>query len=50
MNRKSKSREWFNKQRKDPYVQKAQQSGYRSRASFKLIAIQEKYKIIQQKL
>ena len=49
MNRKSKSREWFNKHRKDPYVQKAQQAGHRSRASFKLIEIQDKYQIIKQR-
>jgi len=31
----------------DPYVKKAQKDGYRSRASYKLLEIQEKYRLIR---
>ena len=31
----------------DPYVKQAQKDGYRSRASYKLLEIQEKYKLIR---
>lgn len=33
---------WMQRHLKDPYVQKAQQAGYRSRATFKLIELQER--------
>ena len=31
----------------DPYVKKAQKDGYRARAAYKLLEMQEKYKIIK---
>ena len=49
MNRRSKTREWYKKHINDPFVKEAQEHGYRSRASFKLKEIQDKYKIIQQR-
>lgn len=45
-NQSQSSRKWLERQKKDVYVQKAKDAGYRSRAAFKLIEIQEKYKII----
>jgi len=43
---KSSSR-WLREHFDDPYVQKAQQDGYRSRASYKLLEIQQKDKLIR---
>lgn len=44
---KSKSsRRWLKEHFEDPYVKLAQQKGYRSRATFKLLEIQEKDKLI----
>ena len=36
---KSKNRSWIKQHVKDPYVQKSQKDGYRSRASYKLLEI-----------
>lgn len=47
MARSKSSREWLKEHFTDPYVKQAQQEGYRSRAAFKLIEIQEKHKIIR---
>ena len=41
-----KSKEWLNRQKNDQYVLKAKQKGYFSRSAFKLLEIDEKYKII----
>ena len=41
------SKKWLNRQNKDPYVREAKAFGYRSRAAFKLIEIQEKYQIVK---
>lgn len=41
--RKASSTRWLQRQLNDPYVQKAQAAGYRSRAAFKLIELDEKY-------
>ena len=49
MNKKSKSKIWFQKHISDPFVKEAQQAGYRSRSSFKLIEIQKNYKLIKQR-
>jgi 23S rRNA (uridine2552-2'-O)-methyltransferase len=38
---------WLKEHFNDPYVKMAQKDGYRSRASYKLLEIQEKYKIIR---
>lgn len=40
--RKTSSTRWLQRQLNDPYVNKAEQSGYRSRAAFKLLEIDEK--------
>lgn len=45
--RSTSSQMWLSRQRRDPYVQAAKQNGYRSRASYKLIQIQEKDRIIR---
>jgi 23S rRNA (uridine2552-2'-O)-methyltransferase len=47
MARSKTSSQWLNEHFSDTYVQKAQQLGYRSRAAFKLLEIQEKDKIIK---
>lgn len=44
--RKNSSQKWLQRQLNDPYVQKAHQQGYRSRAAFKLLEIQQKFRLI----
>lgn len=44
---KETSRRWMQRHLNDPYVQKAQMMGYRSRAAFKLIQLDEKLKILK---
>jgi 23S rRNA (uridine2552-2'-O)-methyltransferase len=39
------SKNWINKQKKDIYVRKSQVDGYRARSAYKLIEINEKFKI-----
>ena len=41
------SKNWINKQRRDIYVRQAKIDGYRSRAAYKLIEIDEKFKIFK---
>ena len=41
-----KSKNWLKRQSKDQYVKKAKNTGFLSRASFKLIEIDKKYKLI----
>ncbi|MDR0581151.1 MAG: RlmE family RNA methyltransferase [Holosporaceae bacterium] len=41
------SRLWLNRQLHDPYVKRAQLEGYRSRAAFKLMEIDDKFHLIQ---
>lgn len=41
------SREYLLRQAKDPYVKKAMQEGYRSRAAFKLLEINEKHDFLK---
>ena len=43
---KSSSRQWLQRHINDPYVQRAQLEGYRARAAFKLLEIDEKHKIL----
>jgi 23S rRNA (uridine2552-2'-O)-methyltransferase len=43
----SSSKAWLKEHRDDPYVQKAQKEGYRSRACYKLLEIQEKDRLIR---
>ena len=42
-----KSKDWLNRQKRDFYVKKAKKHGYLSRAAYKLIEIDNKFKIIQ---
>ena len=45
--RTESSRRWLLRQLNDPYVSKAQELGYRSRAAFKLLEINEKYHFLK---
>jgi len=45
-----KSKQWLNRQKKDPFVIKAQQGGFLSRAAFKLIEIEEKFKLLKKSM
>ncbi|MEW8469070.1 MAG: SAM-dependent methyltransferase, partial [Candidatus Thiodiazotropha sp.] len=47
MKRSKSSRQWLDRHFNDEYVKKAQKAGYRSRAAFKLLEIQQKDKIIK---
>ena len=44
---KSKNRSWIKQHVKDPYVLQSQRDGYRSRASYKLLEIVEKERLIR---
>ena len=46
---KPSSKNWINRQLKDEYVKKAKIDGYRSRSAYKLIEIEEKFKIFRNK-
>tara|TARA_Y100000590_G_scaffold117489_1_gene134299 strand:+ start:1770 stop:2381 length:612 start_codon:yes stop_codon:yes gene_type:complete len=41
------SKEWIKRQRRDIYVRKSKQDGFRSRAVYKLLEINEKHKVIK---
>ncbi|MDY7025725.1 MAG: 23S rRNA (uridine(2552)-2'-O)-methyltransferase RlmE [Pseudomonadota bacterium] len=41
------SRRWLQEHHNDPYVQKSKEDGYRSRATYKLLEIQEKDKLFK---
>lgn len=45
--RKKSSTNWLRRQLNDPYVERARLEGYRSRAAFKLVEINEKFKLFQ---
>jgi 23S rRNA (uridine2552-2'-O)-methyltransferase len=45
--RSHSSHQWLSRQLNDPYVRKAHAEGYRSRAAFKLIEIDDKHKILK---
>ncbi len=45
--KKGSSKSWLREHRDDPYVQRAQKEGYRSRACYKLLEIQEKDRLIR---
>ena len=45
--RKASSTRWLQRQLNDPYVQSAKIDGYRSRAAYKLLQINEKFKILK---
>jgi 23S rRNA (uridine2552-2'-O)-methyltransferase len=44
--RKTSSTNWLQRQLNDPYVQAAKREGYRSRAAYKLLEIDDKYKFL----
>ena len=45
--KRSSSKSWLKEHRDDPYVQRAQREGYRSRACYKLLELQEKDRLIR---
>ena len=47
MNRSRSSSAWLNEHVNDAYVQKARAAGYRSRASYKLMEIDDKDRLIR---
>jgi 23S rRNA (uridine2552-2'-O)-methyltransferase len=47
MARTASSRQWLDRQQSDPYVKRAQLEGYRSRAAYKLLEIQDKDRILR---
>lgn len=46
-NRTASSKRWLERQLNDPYVAEAARRGYRSRAAFKLLQIDEKYRLLR---
>jgi len=44
------SKKWLERQLNDPFVHKAKAEGYRSRAAYKLMEIQEKYRLIKKNM
>jgi 23S rRNA (uridine2552-2'-O)-methyltransferase len=46
-NRTPSSRAWLERQLNDPYVQQAKRDGYRSRATYKLIELDERYRLFK---
>src|SRR3954469_15864017 len=44
--RKASSTEWLSRQLNDPYVAEAQRLGYRSRAAFKLLQLDERFRLL----
>jgi 23S rRNA (uridine2552-2'-O)-methyltransferase len=45
--RSQSSKKWLERQLNDPYVARAKKEGYRSRAAFKLIEIDDKYRLLK---
>ncbi len=41
------SREWVDRQLRDPYVRRAQEAGFRARAAYKLLEIDEKFHVLK---
>ena len=48
--RSNSSTRWLQRQLNDPYVQEAKRVGYRSRAAFKLIDIDDKFRLMQRNM
>jgi len=44
---KKSSRIWLDRQHKDVFVQKSKKDGYRSRAAYKLLELQDKYSLLK---
>lgn len=49
-NRKTSSNQWLLRQLNDPFVSKAKIEGYRSRAAYKLLEINEKFKLFKPRM
>ena len=47
MNKNKISKNWVNKQRRDIYVRQSKVDGYRARSAYKLIEIDEKFKVFK---
>ena len=47
MSRGKRSKRWLSEHQRDPYVQSAKQAGYRSRAAYKLIQMDERDRIFR---
>ena len=47
MKKNKSSKNWINKQNKDPYVRESKIQGYRSRSAFKLIEMNNKFKFLK---
>ena len=47
MKKNKKTKNWVNKQRRDTYVRQSKVDGYRARSAYKLIEIDEKFKIFK---
>ena len=47
MSKNKISKNWINRQRRDIYIRQSKVEGYRSRAAYKLIEIDEKFKILK---
>lgn len=45
--RKASSQRWLERQLNDPYVKKAKDEGYRSRAAFKLLGLDERFNLLK---
>src|SRR5206468_10914861 len=45
--RKPSSTDWLNRQLNDPYVAEAHRLGYRSRAAFKLIELDQRFRLLR---
>lgn len=45
--KKSSSKAWLKEHREDPFVQQAQRDGYRSRACYKLLELQQRDKLVK---
>ena len=45
--RKASSTEWLTRQLNDPYVAAAKRQGYRSRAAFKLLQIDQRFRLLR---
>jgi 23S rRNA (uridine2552-2'-O)-methyltransferase len=46
-NRSESSRQWLQRQLNDPYVAAAHEDGYRSRAAYKLLQLDEQFKLLK---
>ena len=47
MSRSKSSHQWLQERENDPYVSRARAEGYRSRASYKLLEIEERYQLLR---